>query len=300
VVALRGVTLLSWSVDGVELIDGYADQTEFDQQVGMRSAMMIPFSNRIVQGRYTFDSHVHDLNDPASSGELVLHGLLREVDFSVTSSSVGESSAVVRFVSLALRPGAFPGYPFAVDVAIDLTVTDAGLEFVVTGTNAGDTAAPFAVGWHPYFTIGSAPIEQLVVSIPGTARIVTDDQLIPLDGQAAVAEASGVWDYRVPRVLGDAVLDTAYADLSSAPDGLVRSTIADPASGRSIDVWQERGLMHVFTSDTVSRPRQSIAMEPVEVMTNAFNRPEQAAAIRLEPGERRRFRFGAATTLETP
>lgn len=39
-------------------------------------------------------------------------------------------------------------------------------------------------------------------------------------------------------------------------------------------------------------------MEPVEVMTNAVNRPEQADAIRLEPGETRSFRFGATTTLE--
>lgn len=29
VVSLRGVTVLSWTVDGVELIDGYADEVEF-------------------------------------------------------------------------------------------------------------------------------------------------------------------------------------------------------------------------------------------------------------------------------
>ena len=62
-------------------------------------------------------------------------------------------------------------------------------------------------------------------------------------------------------------------------------------------------LMHVFTADTVTRPRESFAMESVEVMTNAVGRPDQADAIRLEPGQRRTFRFGvtylnSTTTLE--
>ena len=187
VVSLRGVTVLSWNVDGVELIDGYADEVEFADQAGMRSAMMIPFSNRVRHGRYTFESIEHDLNegDPEHSGETALHGILRSVDFTISETTVEESSAIVRFVSRALRPGAFPGYPFSVDVAINLTVTDRGLEFVATGSNTGDIAAPFATGWHPYFTIGTAPIEELVVSIPAETRIVPDDALIPLGGDAA-------------------------------------------------------------------------------------------------------------------
>jgi len=300
VVSLRGVTVLSWSVDGVELIDGYADEVEFTDQAGMRSAMMIPFSNRVRHGRYTFEGIEHDFNegDPEHTGETVLHGMLRSVVFAMTETVVDECSAVVHFVSRALRPGAFPGYPFSVDVTIDLTVTDAGLEFVVTGSNAGDTAAPFATGWHPYFTIGTAPIEDLVLSIPAETRIVPDAALIPLEGDAAREPVSGDWDYRAPRAVGDHVLDVAFADLLVDTHGLAHSTITDPASGHGIDVWQERGLMHVFTSDTVTRPRQSLAMEPVEVMTNAVNRPEQADAIRLEPGESRGFRFGATSTRE--
>jgi aldose 1-epimerase len=58
-------------------------------------------------------------------------------------------------------------------------------------------------------------------------------------------------------------------------------------------VFQERGLMHVFTGDTLARrPRGALALEPVEFMTNAFNRPECREALALAPGAERSFRFG--------
>lgn len=51
--------------------------------------------------------------------------------------------------------------------------------------------------------------------------------------------------------------------------------------------------MHVFTGDTLARDRRhSIALEPVETPTNAFNHQELADAITLQPGETRGFRFG--------
>jgi len=228
-----------------------------------------------------------------------MHGLVRLADFTITGIACDDASATVRLTSDALARGGLAGYPFEVGLDIDLTVTASGLDFTVTGANLGHTAAPFAAGWHPYFTIGEAPIENLVVTIPAMTRIVSDTSLIPLVGRAAFETTSGEHDYRSSRVLGHATLDLAFSDLARDHNGMSHSTMTDPASGRTIDVWQERGLMHVFTADTVSRPRKSFAMEPVEVMTNAMNRPDQAETIKLDPGARRSFRFGATTTLET-
>lgn len=300
VVALRGVTVISWAVDGVELIDGYADEQEFNEQTGMRSAMMIPFSNRIDNGRYHFDGHEIDFHaeDSEHAGEIVMHGMLRIEDFAITGKEVAEDYTTVRFASRALRPGVFPGYPFSVDVTIDMTVTNAGLEFMISGNNVGATAAPFASGWHPYFRIGSAPIASLAATIPAETRIVPDARLIPIEGDGAFEPVSGEWDFREAKRLESQVIDMAFSDLVPAADCLIHSTLTDPVTGRTIDAWQERGLMHAFTADTVTRPRGSFAMESVEVMTNAVNRLDRAAAIRLEPGTCRTFRFGATAILE--
>ncbi len=300
VVTLRGVTVISWTVDGVELIDGYGDDEEFTGQTSMRSAMMIPFSNRIDAGRYRFDGqevHFH-AQDSEHAGETVMHGMLRLQDFAITGTEVAEDRAVVHFVSSALRPGAFAGYPFSVDVAIEMTVTETGLEFVIAGSNVGDIAAPFACGWHPYFTIGSAPIASLIAMIPAETRIVPDASLIPIAGDGAFEPVAGQWDFRRARLLGSQVIDMAFGDLVPSADHLIHSTLTDPATGRTIDVWQERGLMHAFTADTVTRPRGSFAMESVEAMTNSVNRADQSESIRLEPGSRRTFRFGVTTFRE--
>lgn len=301
VVALRGATLLSWTVDGVELIDGYANEQEFVDQVGMRSAIMVPFSNRIRHGRYTFDGHEIDFHDTdhEHAGETVMHGLLREVDFTIAEKMSQESSATVHFATSSLRPGAFSGYPFSVDVIVEMAFSASSIDFSVNGTNVGGTAAPFAVGWHPYFRIGDAALGDLVLRVPAATRVVPDADLIPLDGTMAFEPVTGGFDLREPRAINGLVLDTAFLNLELGSDGRTHTTLVNPATSRLIDVWQERGLMHVFTADIEPRPRASLAMEPVEVMTNAVNRPDQSEAIRLEPQQHRSFRFGVTTNLET-
>ena len=51
--------------------------------------------------------------------------------------------------------------------------------------------------------------------------------------------------------------------------------------------------MHAFTADTVARDvRRAVALEPMECMADAFNRPECSDAIALAPGATRHFRCG--------
>ncbi|HJP99908.1 MAG TPA: aldose epimerase, partial [Rhodanobacteraceae bacterium] len=58
-------------------------------------------------------------------------------------------------------------------------------------------------------------------------------------------------------------------------------------------MWQERGATHAFTGDTLQQgARTAVAIEPMECMADAFNRPEWADALRLGPGAGRVFRCG--------
>ena len=89
------------------------------------------------------------------------------------------------------------------------------------------------------------------------------------------------------------MLDNGYAGLSADRDGRIRTRLGDPSSPFSLGVWQERGVMHAFTGDTLGRgARSAIALEPMECMADAFNRPDCASAIRLEPGAERVFQCG--------
>jgi aldose 1-epimerase len=298
--ARRGATLIDWRVAArgawLALTDGYADTAELAAQDGVRNGVMAPFPNRIADGRYAFAGGDHDLLPGVPAGaRLIYHGLLRQMELAVAEIRQGETEAAVVFAA-RIRPADFPGYPYALDLRVEASLGAGGLALTLTATNRGTTPAPFAAGWHPYFRLGDAALAGLELTVPACQAIATGAALIPLPGEAAYAPLANrpTLDFRRPRPIGSQVLDLCQADLQADADGLVRSRLHDPASGRSLTVWQRGGLVHLYTGDTLARhPRRAIAIQPVEVMTNAFNRPECAAAIRLEAGASRSFTCGA-------
>jgi aldose 1-epimerase len=302
VLALRGATLLSWQVRRgaasdtrlTELTDGYRDEKELLSQDGVRAGLLAPFPNRVADGRYRFRGEDHDLLPGRRADRLIYHGFARETPFELVDATATADSARLLLHSAGIRPGRYPGYPFAVDLAVEYTVTERELSIEIRATNVGDTTAPHAAGWHPYFTL-SRPIDDLVLRIPAHTLVRTDASLVPLHGEDALIPLDGFpgMDFRTPRRLGDAVIDACFADLAPGPDGRTETVLSDPATGEELRVWQYGGYMHVFTGDTLARDRRaSIALEPVETTTDAFNRPEHTAALSLEPGQQRRFHFG--------
>jgi aldose 1-epimerase len=299
-VARRGATLIDWRVADrggwIQLTDGYTNPAELAGQNGVRNGVMTPFTNRVADGRYAFAGGDHDLLPQALAGQrLIYHGFLRKMDMDVAELRGGEAEAAAVFAA-RIRPDDFPGYPYALDLRVEFSLDARGIALTLTATNRGSEPAPYAAGWHPYFRLGDAPLANLDLTIPASQAIVTDDALIPLPGEAAYAPllSQPTFDFRQPRPLGNQVLDLCYTDLQPSPDGLIRSRLRDPATGHCLTIWQRGGLTHVFTGDGLARdPRRAVAIEPVEAMTNAFNRPELAEAIRLAPGASRSFTCGA-------
>lgn len=312
-----GATLLAYRIplpknEGAlfDITDGFQTPEELENGKGARAWVMLPFSNRIDQGTYTFDGTTYAIPMANPASGVAAHGFVRQTLFDVSAMHGDDSCAQIILSTSILRPGAFEGYPFSIDIRIVFTLTADKLDVCMEGTNIGDTAAPFAGGWHPYFRTGTHGIEHVRLTIPSMQRIVTGDRLLPLAGAEAYVtmESAPELDFRPHRpdngnILSGRVLDGAYTELTKDADGWSRSIMEDSTRGIRVTVYQEGGVMHVFTGDTLpSRQRASLAMEPVMQMTNAFNRPECADGIRLEPGATRTFRFGvqAETFSSTP
>jgi aldose 1-epimerase len=291
VVALRGATILRWVVDLgdglVDLLDGYRDADELRSQDGIRNGIMAPFCDRVAGAAYVFDGQEHDLL-PGSTARLVYHGLVRSMPFTLDLLDTDDDGLAATFSCHGLSAVPQPGYPFPVDVDVTYRLGPASLGVQIDGHNRGTVPAPFASGWHPYFRLpGATTVDELELRVASRTRIETDAALIPLPGQdayAAIGPDQAQW-----QPIGDAVLDVGY--LADGP-AILRS----PSSGVELTLTQDSGLVHVFTGDTIARDRRrAVAVEPVESLTDAFNRPDCAAAIRLEPGARRTF--GATVTV---
>lgn len=305
-IARRGATLLSFEVavgGGTrDIADGYRDAGELDTRPSSRFAIMVPFANRIDDARYVFDGEPHDLQ-PGVEGasRAARHGFVRGVDFEIADVVADDTSARVTFTTKAIRPGVHPGYPFAIDLAVTYTLDASGLTVEASMRNVGSHAAPCFFGWHPYFRLGSNPIDQWELTIPAATLVRTDADYIPLRGDAArvpIAQAPDL-DFRKAQPIGARELNHAFADLQPDADGRARTRLRDPDSGMAIAVWQYSGVMLAFTADTVTRDvRGSVALEPMESWSDAFNREDCAAAIRLEAGAERRYVCGVE--IESP
>lgn len=299
--ARRGATLLDFQVPLGErlhdIADGYADADALEAQEGARFAVMLPFANRIADARYRFDGKACDLQ-PGISGDArgIMHGFVCEADFELLSADADDDGARVRFGHDGLRPGVHPGYPFALDLEVLFTLHAGGLDVEARMRNVGEQAAPCFFGWHPYLRLREDGIADCELQLPAHQAVRTDDRLIPLPGASALQPLDAVppLDFRQPRRIGGCVMDTGFADPQVDADGRVRTRLRDPDSGLAVVVWQQSGVTLAFTGDTLAgaAARRSIALEPMEAMTDAFNRDDCIDAITLAAGAERRFHCG--------
>jgi aldose 1-epimerase len=224
---------------------------------------------------------------------LIYHGFARELPFDLAEAVVSADRAQLTFVT-RIHSGRHSGYPFQLEFAITYLITGDEIAITTRATNQGTSIAPYAAGWHPYFRL-SGTVDDWTLQIPARTIVRTDDALIPLDGAAAYQplDDNPAMDFRLPRKLSGLVIDACFTDLAFEHEQRCETVLRHTQAPDELRVWQFGGSMHVFTGDTLARDRRrSIALEPVEVVTNAFNRADCAGALRLRPGETRTFRFG--------
>lgn len=298
-IARHGASLLNYRVRGAgggwrDIAAGFRDEGEIVSHPGSRFAVMVPFAGRIGDARYRFAGREEDLQPGVVGADRgIRHGFVRDALFDVVALDADGQRAQVVLGTSAIRPR--PGYPHAIDLRVAFALDADGLTLEARMRNVGAKPAPCFFGWHPYFAIGEGPVDDWELQIPAQSLIRTGADLIALAGaQAYVAlDDAPALDFREARRIGQSIIDQGYTDVEADADGRVRTRLRDPASGWALALWQERGVVHAFTADTVARdPRRALAIEPMECMADAFNRPECEDAIRLEPGAERQFRCG--------
>jgi len=251
-----GGGLRTYTVAGDPVLDGY----EVDEMAsGGRGQVLVPWPNRVRDGRYRFRGADLQLALTEPGRHNASHGLVRWANW---APAVHQADRVV--MSLVLHPQ--PGYPFTLDLAVNYGLGPDGLSVATTATNLGDGPCPYGAGAHPYLTVGTASVDDTVLRVPAADRLATDDRGIPA---GAVPVEGTPFDFRVPRPVGEIVLDTAYTGLTGD-----RAELAGPDGGRRVTLWWDpsyRWLM-VFTGDTLdpARRRKGLAVEPMTCAPNAF------------------------------
>jgi aldose 1-epimerase len=282
IVSSTGAALLELSIDSKRLITRTVDSIEI-----FAGSVLAPWQNRLAQGEWLDSSG--DKRSLAINEQVLgnaLHGLVFAAEFVVLEQS---SNRVV----LGKQIVATDGYPFNVDIEITYEINELGFSCEFSATNASESAAPFVIGFHPYFTIGDP--EGATLKIPAQSYYPQDANKIPL-AKASVIGTS--FDFRSARELVGVTLDDYFTDLETT-NGEVTSSLR--TANWSMELSQSANLRHLVVylkNDYESEGKlvTAIAIEPASGPANALNSKEDLTLI--EPADSFRGNWSVRLTAQ--
>lgn len=251
---------------------------------GAHGAPLIPWPNRLADGRYSFDGADYEVALSEPTKHNAIHGFLRWRSW---RASEQEPSRVV--VSTRLHP--MPGYPFMLDVSVAYELSADGLTVTTTAVNLGERKCPYGAGQHPYLSPGEGLIDECLLELPASTRILTDEQRQLPTGSEPVAGSD--FDFRAPRRVGDIRVDSAFTDLTRDTTGRAHTRLSRP-DGSCVELWvdEHHPFIEIFTGDTLApqRRRRGLAVEPMTCAPNAFQSGQ--GLVELAPGQALSTRWG--------
>lgn len=252
---------------------------------GAHGAPLIPWPNRVADGRYSFEGREHQLALTEPEKGNAIHGLLRWRNWSVL-----ERSNAWVIVGTRLHPT--DRWPFALEVSVGYALGAGGLIVETRARNIGDGPCPFACGQHPYLSPGpEARVDDCTLELGAGVRILTDpERQLPI-GRESVEGTD--YDFRAGRAIGALALDDPFLELERDQDerAWLRLTCPD---GHTVELWSDPTypVMQLYTGDTLApgRRRTGLAAEPMSAPPNALQTGE--LLVRLEPEAQHVGRWG--------
>ena len=284
-----GGGLREYTVDGFPVLDGYAED---ETAAAAKGQLLIPWPNRLADGRYQFGQETHQLPLSEPSMRNAIHGLVRWSAWDLIEAS----SQHVR-LGHTLWPQA--GYPFTLALEVLYELSDRGLRVTITAENAGRQAAPYGAGQHPYLRAELTAVDASTLRLPAETWMQADERQIPTGRLLTTAGTD--YAFQSPRRIGSTRLDTAFTGLARDANGLAWVQLTSSDGLRQVSIWMDEGFDYVmaFTGDTLAEGarRRSIAVEPMTCAPDAFHNGMGLQV--LEPGQRVRASWGLAASCDS-
>lgn len=290
--------LREYALNGIDLVEGFAVDAVPPLGAGI---VLMPWPNRIRDGVWQHGDHPRRLALTEPVLQNAIHGLLTAAAYQLVEQTDAS-------VTLAATVYPQSGYPFQLDTTVTYTLGADGLTVRHGIHNVGGSAAPVALGTHPYLKIGDVPTGDLLLRLAVGTHIDVDARLNPV-GESPVAGSR--FDLGAGARVHDLDLDDAFT-ATAAPTGRHEHSLTAP-DGRRVVLWGDQNMAYVqvFTprnfpvrspSERTTTPSiapdlgnpadaasptapfgQAVAIEPMTAPANAFN---SGQGLRwLEPGE---------------
>ena len=233
----------------------------FDDVLDSAGFPLVPFSNRVRDGRFTFRGREVRLEPNLPGQKHPLHGQGWRGVWDVLEA--GD-----HFAQLAFRHEAGE-WPWAYSARMTVMIEGRGLTVLLSCDNESDDVMPCGLGLHPYFPCNAHTVLDTEVAAVWTV----DQEIMPVEQIAP----SGRYDLKNREVCGQD-LDNGYEGWS----GL--ATFRWPDRGRGLRLVSEAHRFQLYSPQAGGL----IAAEPVTNANGALNQPEalwpELGLWRLEPG----------------
>jgi aldose 1-epimerase len=229
---------------------------------------LIPYSNRIANGRFGFQGSSYQLRLNFGDHPHSIHGNAWQRPWQLVEAAESRCRLTFRHDPVGDRAGEWP-FAYRAEQTFSLDPGEARIALSLKNTDT--RAMPAGFGLHPFFP--NRPGTALRFEAAGV--YLNGDDALPAQCEAVPHE----WDYRLLRSLGSPRLDNCFMGWNGYAE--IRSGCEAPSLSIEADT--------VFRHLVVYAPdgRDFFAVEPVSHMNDAVNRPElSATGLRiLGPGE---------------
>jgi len=230
---------------------------------------LVPYSNRIGDGRFSFDGvdYQLDINSPIPWHPIHGIGWIRQ--WSVTSATPQRLVLSLTHDSSGFTDRA---WPWSFDATQIFDLDDTRLQWSLSLTNCDTRKMPAGIGMHPFFPKSPA----MEVQFAAQAVWQNDERMLP----TGRTEVPFEWNFRDHHPIAALAVDNCFAEWT----GHAVLTWPDRDWSMQIDADHVFSHLVVFTSPA----RDSIALEPVSHANNALNLAPQrddTGLVVLGPGE---------------
>ncbi|WP_063922675.1 aldose 1-epimerase [Azospirillum argentinense] len=224
---------------------------------------LVPFSNRIAGGQFTFDGRAVRLPLDGDGNPHVIHGHGWRTAWTVEDATASSARMVFRHPADA--------WPWRCRATQTVVLEEDGASLTLSLVNEDDTPMPAGIGLHPYFP--KPPGTRLTARVGGVW--LNGPTILPVERVAVPPR----WDFTTGIVMDRTVLDNGFTGW----DGV--AALDWPTLDRRLSIETDGPFGHLI----VYAPPDAdyLCVEPVSHMTDAVNRPEEpdTGLRRLEPGE---------------
>ncbi len=259
-----GGSIGGWTWRGVDILRHTPEAALHGNNSRLLSCFpLIPFSNRIAWGRFSFGGETFQLDRNFGDHPHTIHGNAWQRAWTVDRQTreghlVDDNSASEVRLSLTHDPAEDTGshWPYRYHAGLHYALQPDGLTVTISFKNLDHRAQPVGLGLHPYQPrTPRTEIAFKAASVWHTGADSLPDERLPADGH---------WSFDPGHAITPPPLDNCYAAWTG------RAEITRPEHGMRLVISGDDVFRHLVVYTPDARPY--FAVEPASNMTDAVNR----------------------------